>query len=380
VHILGIVDAWRNAGHEVHIVSPPGVTPDSPVGKSSYSPDKRTFWKNRARHIPEIFFEFLEIAYNFWSYIALSKRIRAQSFELVFERYSFFCIAGLLASKRYSLPFFLEVNYTSHTPIVRKRTHLLKGLQCWIESILFKRADSIIVVSSYLKKHLISMGVKEHRILVLPNAADPGKFHPSLKADHLRKQLKLQQRKVVGFVGYFYPWHGIDLLLETFPYVRQQVGRVYYLLVGDGPLYDGISQMIRQKTMEENVRLMGSVPHDMVPEYLALFDVAVMPHSNDYGSPMKILEYMAMGKTVIAPRVGPILDIIEDGKTGLLFDPGHSRQLAHVISKALKEHELRDKIGKAARLSILERHNWNTNSQQILHFYNDFISPLKLTN
>lgn len=369
VHILGIVNAWRSAGHYVDIVSPPGVSLNHPE-KTEINNDNGNIWKHVVKYIPEFGFELFEIAYNFWVYISLTRETKRKVYDFIFERYSFLCFAGLLASKRHGIPFFLEVNYTSYTPIFRQRTRFIKPFERWIEHIVFKKADGIIVVSTYLKEHLLSLGINGDKIIVLSNAADPSKFNPDLKADNLKKQLKLKKRKVVGFVGYFYTWHGIEFFLDTYKYVNKNVGGVVYLLVGDGPIYKKISEMVTQRKLHEKILLVGSVDHEEIPKYITLFDVAVMPHSNNYGSPMKVLEYMAMGKAVVAPRLGPLEDVIQDGMNGLLFDPEDEEDLINKILIAVNNDEIRIDIGKAARLSILEKHNWHKNAQEILNLYN----------
>ena len=141
-------------------------------------------------------------------------------------------------------------------------------------------------------------------------------------------------------------------------------------------MYNEISEMVKREELYDNILMVGGVDHDKVPEYVALFDVAVIPHSNNYGSPMKVFEYMAMGKAVVAPRLGPLEDVIQDGMSGLLFDPEDEEDLINKILIAVNNDELRIDIGKAARLSILEKHNWHKNAQEILNLYNRVIQAV----
>lgn len=380
VHILGIVNSWRKGGHEVDIVSPPGVSLDDRKNLERDQKNNHRTWKRIAKYAPEFLFELLEVGYNLWAFIVLSRKIRIKRYDLLFERYSLLCLAGLVAAKCHSLPFLLEVNYTSYTPIVRRRTFISRVLEHLVERVLFRKVDGIVAVSSYLKGHLIEMGVRENKILVLPNAADPAKFNPEINGDHVKAKWGLQRNKIVGFVGYFHPWHGIEFLLETYTQVRKEVEEVIYLLVGQGPVYEKMCEVVKRKGLDEKILLVGNVSHEKISKYIGAFDIAVMPHSNVYGSPMKIPEYMAMGKVVVAPRLGPIEDIIQDGKNGLLFEPGNQEQFIQRVSTALMNDELRNAIGKAARLSILEKHNWQTNSEKILDLYAQVITTKSIKN
>ena len=128
--------------------------------------------------------------------------------------------------------------------------------------------------------------------------------------------------------------------METFKDVKNRIDGIVYLLIGDGPLFKSIHEKVHEMGLEKEIIMVGKVPHEKVPEYVASFDIAVMPHSNNYGSPMKILEYMAMSKPVIAPRLGPIEDIMEDGKNGFLFEPESKEGLTTQLIRLLEDDQL----------------------------------------
>ena len=142
-----------------------------------------------------------------------------------------------------------------------------------------------------------------------------------------------------------------------------------FLLIGDGPTYNQVRETIEKQGLEKKILLTGQVAHAEIQNHIALFDIAVMPDSNNYGSPMKILEYMAMEKPVIAPRLGPLEDIIIDGNNGLLFTPRDVNQLSLKISELLKDDQRRSILGKNARQTIVDRHNWYCNAEKILDLY-----------
>jgi glycosyltransferase involved in cell wall biosynthesis len=158
------------------------------------------------------------------------------------------------------------------------------------------------------------------------------------------------------------------LLCDAFEEIRRRVPEAAYLLVGDGHTFSEIKSMVAARGWRESVLLPGQVSHDAVPDYVSLFDVAVMPDSNDYGSPMKIPEYMAAGKAVVAPRLSPIEDLVDDGQTGVLFEPGSVRGLAASVAGLLSNAERRVAIGQAARRRVEQVLNWDVVGGRILEF------------
>ena len=138
VHIMGIVDSWRSFGHNVEIISPPGVSL-SDTAPVKEGPARKSKWKFVTKYLSGVGFEIFELLYNLWAIVTISKNFRKRKYNFIFERYSFLCFAGCLVAKLFNVPFFLEVNYSSRTPIVRKRSFLVKPLEKWIESKVFKK-------------------------------------------------------------------------------------------------------------------------------------------------------------------------------------------------------------------------------------------------
>ncbi|HVN94919.1 MAG TPA: glycosyltransferase family 4 protein [Syntrophorhabdaceae bacterium] len=369
VHILGFVNAWTKQGHEVDIVSPPGVKIAENEAKERGGTRASSPWKAFSRKIPQFFFEIFELVYNAWALFALSRRVRSKKIELIYERYAFLCCAGALVALFHRIPLLLEVNFTTETPLVRSRTTLVRLMDRTIEKFVFRRASGLIVVSTWLKTRLVKSGVTPNKILVVPNAADPDKFFPS-KPDHrLLRSMGIEGKKIIGFVGFFYKWHGIDLLLDAFMRISKLRDDIVCVLVGDGPAMAETRDKVSRDGLERKVVFVGHVPYEEIPGYVALFDLAVMPHSNAYGSPMKIPEYMAAGKAVVAPRLEPIEDIVRDAETGLLFQPGDTDDLARKMMILVDQEDLREKMAQDARKYIVNTHNWYINGKKILDYF-----------
>jgi glycosyltransferase involved in cell wall biosynthesis len=372
VHIGEIVKAWRKLGHQVRLLSPVDEQlGDAPASASSSAPASKPGLKQKlfrfvSSHLPEFFFELAEIAYNLAALNQARKLGRAEV-DFIFERYAIFAFAGAYLSKRWNKPFVVEVNYTSCSALVRERSALLAPLARRVDAYIFRRATGLAAVSTELKRHLMEeFGVPEHKIIVLPNAADPDVFDMA----RVTREPKYENAnvKTIGFVGGFYPWHGLDLLLQAFQKMSARIPHSRLMLVGDGPMMPIIREQSEKMGLADRVILTGRVAHQNLPGYLAAFDVGVMPDSNDYGSPMKIFEYMSLAKPVVVPDYGPLRDAVDDGVEGRIFAPKSIEAMANCFVDVLLNEETYQRMSKAARQKILSKHNWLNNAKQILVF------------
>lgn len=366
VHILGLVGALKRLGHEVDILSPPGVElSETPVPASQGGKLARV-WKLLSRMMPELLFEVMEIAYNWTAIRRLSRQVSARDYDLLYERYALLNFSGFFVARRRKIPLVLEINYTIRNPLYRKRSRMLQSVARMVEQWIFRHSQGFVAVSTALKEQLIQSGVAAERIVMVPNAVDPELFHPDVSGARVRQRFELEGKQVIGFVGGFYPWHGLDLLLDALPPILSEVEKVAVLLIGDGPIRRRLESKVETIGLTGKVHFIGSIPHAGLPEYVAAFNVAVMPDSNDYGSPMKIYEYMSMGKPVVAPRLGPLEDGIQDGVVGLLFTPHDPRGLIWALIGLLNDPRRCAEMGRNARRHVMDNHTWQRNAERIL--------------
>jgi glycosyltransferase involved in cell wall biosynthesis len=370
VHIREIVNAWKRDGHDVDIIEPPKVSALEEQDQRSAAETSltKTLYKYISRYVPEIAFEVFEIIYNFTSAGRLRKLLAGKRYGFLYERYALFNWSGMREAKRAGVSAVLEVNYTCRTPLYRKRSKILKPLAGRVEKWVFNRADEIVVVSTYLKHHLIELGINESKIIVMANAADPEKFMHEDKNSEVREQYGINGKTVIGFTGGFYPWHGLDLLFKAFKIVSRKYEDTVLFLVGDGPMALPLKGEVENSGLTDKVVFTGTINHNKLPAYISAIDIAVMPHSNEYGSPMKIYEYMAMNKPVIAPRFGPLEDGITHGIEGLLFEPGNSEELVLALERLIRNRFLREEMGRSGREKILSTHNWQNNAVSVINF------------
>jgi glycosyltransferase involved in cell wall biosynthesis len=359
IHILGLVNDLCKLGHDVMILSPPGVSLDA--DKDCIKPKKK-FLEIIAAKAPEVLFEITEFLYNLISYFRLRKTIRQHRFNMIYERYALFAIAGAILASKWKLPFILEVNDASF--VVRVRPLFLKRLARMCELYVFEKADAIITVSEAFKRMIAKQGVTEEKIHVIPNAINPTLYMNDYEPALIRQKYGIPTNaKVIGFVGRVVPWHGLDILFKNINLLVQHEPNIHMLIVGD---CSHMTFQLEEKAMSY-ITFTQHVPHDEIPHYLSAMDILVLPRSNTYGSPMKLFEYMASGKPVVAPRLGPITEIITDGVEGILFEPENEQDMINAILRSLDESARQ--LGDCARKKVFKYHTWSQNAERILSIY-----------
>jgi glycosyltransferase involved in cell wall biosynthesis len=362
IHIREIVSALRGLGHEVLVEALAG-DPTQPVVTR-----RQSKLAGLRRSIPDAMYEVAELGYNIVGYRRLLRAARHFRPDVIYDRYNSYSTAALRAARRLGVPLLLEVN----APVAYEREmyeHLrlkFPALARRYERRIFEGADRIFVVSTPLKRHLVeTIGIDESKIVVLPNGVDPDRFSPSIDGTAVRQRYRLDDRLVIGFVGILRPWHGVDLLLTAFQRLRERFPTVHLLIIGDGPIQAQLESQARDLGIADAVTFTGRVAYADVPAHIAVMDVTVSPQATFYASPMKILEYMAMRKLVVAPSMDNIRDIIEDRVSGLLFTAGDSGSLQWALTEALQDLELKCRVIESAHRRVVERFNWRHNAEVI---------------
>jgi glycosyltransferase involved in cell wall biosynthesis len=287
--------------------------------------------------------------------------------DLLFVRKSF-VVSSMFAAKLKRIPFVWEVN----APLFEKeafveRRILLPSLLKLLEVKTNQRADALTVVSRSLKDHYVERGVPAERIFVNPNGVDPDRFSPEVSPDRIRKRCGLEGKLAIGFSGGFKAWHGIDSFLDSVPAIADPHPEVRFVLIGAAET-EAYSRRIKPPH-SDRVIFSGLVPYGEVPEWLAAMDILVAPYPPMeffYFSPLKIFEYMAMAKPVVASRQGQLGEVISDGENGFLFEPGSLEEMLEKMRGLLDDAELRRRLGEEARRTIMENYTWGHNAQRAL--------------
>jgi len=378
VHIRGVTKGLRDLGHNVSILSLPGAEPETEaptqsdtyqVTKESVNTDKKESFlsklANLTKYTPEFAFELIEIAFNLLSIFRLKKAVKETEAKLIYERYSLFLFASVWWAKKNSIPIVLEINDSSLVHRVRKLhfVSIAKKFERWI----FKNATGLVFISSEFQRIAKEEFGEIAPSIVSPNAADLDAFIlDEAKAVALRKKLNIDDKVVIGYVGAFVHWHGIDWFVDMIADKLKDNPDIVLLLIGDGVSYQAIKDRIAQSQVEDQVILTGRVDHNEVSTYLSAMDFGILPDSNNYGSPMKLFEFMAMAKGMIAPDFTPISEVVKDNETSWLF-PANNRQACIEKTLALASNKAEQKkVGENARHYIVTERQWKHNAQQLL--------------
>lgn len=361
-HIRGIVSALRRHGCEVDVVGPPGVSLDEDFARTS-DESPPSFMASLAEYLPQIFFELLEIAYNAYAGFALWKKLRHDRYDLVYERYALFGFAGALVAKHFGVPIFLEVN--DAVVIERSRPLILRRLARFIERRVLACTSKVYTITEYFRSLLCNAySLNREHVRVTPNAIDPERFKKRALPTH-KVDGNLEGKTVLGLTGAFVHWHGLEFLIEA---IRDllRAEDLHVLVVGDGPACKNAVALAKEYGVGDRLTITGFLPSHEVPLHLDSADIYVIPGSNPHCSPVKLFEYMAMGKPIIACDYPPIRSVLEDGVDGLLFPPHDGAALRVAIQRVLQDRSLAERLGKNAKRKVFAQFTWDNNADVIM--------------
>ena len=275
---------------------------------------------------------------------------RAWHADAIYERYALTAVAGSFVARRLGVPHILEVNAPLAEEEARYRGLRLGWLARRLEGWLLRRADRLVVVSRELAEYARARGVARERIVVLPNAVDPRIFHPRRDGSSVRERYGLDGAFVLGFSGTLKPWHGLAHLVQALAQLRHSVPQVGLIVVGEGPGAAEAQAQVQRLGLEQHVHFAGSVPHAQVPDFLAACDVLVAPYGpleDFWFSPLKVAEYRAMGRPVVASAIGQIRELPGE-EAGIVFvPPGDEAALARALAELAADPARRARLSRA---------------------------------
>lgn len=286
--------------------------------------------------------------------------------DVIYERYSLFGTAGATLAREFDVPLLLEVNAPLTDEQAAHRELAQGSTAKRLERDVLRSADRLIVVSPWLERWAIGLGVDAARVTVLPNGVDPERFEVvEAERDAVRARLELGERPVVGFLGTLKPWHDVATLVQAIGRLRDE--RPWLLLIGEGPERASLEELARRERVD--AVFTGAVPHELVPAYLAALDVAVAPYAREdgfYFSPLKLVEYLAAARPVVAADVGEIDHCVRPGQTGFLYPPGDAAALADAIRELLADPAQAASLGEAGREHVREEHTWEESAHTVI--------------
>lgn len=232
-----------------------------------------------------------------------------------------------------------------------------------LETFALRRANHVTTICEGLRRDIVARGIPEDKVTVIPNAVDVDAFEFDMTPDlALKAELGLSDCVVVGFIGSFYAYEGLDLLLAALPDVLQRLPKVRLLLVGGGPEEAALRALAERLGVAAKVVFAGRVPHQYVHRYSSIVDVFAFPrHSmrlTELVTPLKPLEAMAHGRLVLASDVGGHKELIRDGETGVLFRADDVASLSDAIVRLLGEPERWPRLLKQGRAFVERERTW----------------------
>ncbi len=370
VHMEELIEAFRRLGHEVIVAGPNLVDEDAIGGESRLVARLKST-------LPKFAYELLEFLYSFVALRRLKRAHDQHRPDVLYERYNLFTLAGVWLKRLTGIPMFLEVNAPLFEERRRYNGLALARLARWTERATWKGADYVLPVTRVLARGIEAAGVPEERLVVVPNGINRDRFprHADDQAEvqGVKDRFGLHGKIILGFSGFIREWHGLGMVVDLLADNRGMP--LCLLLIGDGPGRPILESHARSRGVLDQVHFVGFVGRDEVRPHTAAFDIALQPAVTPYASPLKLFEYLALGKPVVAPKTPNIEEILVDEETALLFAPEDQQAFAAQALRLSRDQQLREKIGAAGRRLIEERDlTWDGNARRLTALFENAVN------
>jgi len=350
VHIRALIAALRARGHTVEewALSP---GEDGAMGSEGGAAGRLL---SRA---PRALYELGEHAYGPLAAPRLAAAGRRLGADLVYERYALGNTAGLRAARRLGVPLLLEVN----SPLARERAeHETLVFRRWAahsERRLLQQADRVLCVTRVLADLIVEAGAPRPHVAVVRNGADLARYPSPV--------FRGGEAVVIGFVGFVRAWHRVEDLVEALAAPGMPVG-ARLLVVGDGPARGHIEARAQRLGVAGRVTVTGAVAHEQVPALVASMDICVQPAATPWAAPLKLPEYMAAARAVVAPDQENLREVLTHGRDALLFPPGSAAGLHEALVRLARDGALRERLGQQARATVeREKLTWDGAAERV---------------
>ncbi|MBF0468400.1 MAG: glycosyltransferase, exosortase A system-associated [Desulfamplus sp.] len=275
-------------------------------------------------------------------------------------------IPAIRAARKLNIPVVYEIRAFWEDAAVDHGTyqeHSWKyNLTKLLETLVCTKVDHVCILCNGLKKDLISRGIPANKITPVFNGINPDELKSVSKDPEYYKNWGLEGKRVIGFVGSFYRYEGLDLLVHAFADIAKDHTNAVLLLVGGGEMKEELAQLAREYGIEKQVIMPGRIPHERIAGVYALIDILAYPRYSmrltELVTPLKPLEAMAMGKALVASDVGGHKELIQDGKTGLLFQAGNVDALEDALKQLLADSDLKAGFEDRGNKWVKSHHTW----------------------
>ncbi|MCH9696578.1 MAG: glycosyltransferase family 4 protein [Gammaproteobacteria bacterium] len=359
VHVEELTLTLKRMGHDIVFVGP------KVVDSSEFGSDGgMVAWLKR--FIPGFAYELLELCYSIVAYIKLRKAVKEHQPDCLYERYNLYMPAGIWIKRQFNLPMILEIN----APLFAERSKFdgiaIPFLARWSEHYTWRNADHIVPVTQVLAAQIAATGVNAERMTVIPNGINLQRFSNVPDIDQAKARLDLDNKLVLGFTGFVREWHRLDRVIDLLAQPHDGPQR-HLLLVGDGPARESLEQHAQSLGVSSQVTITGIVARDRVADYVAAFDIALQPDVVAYASPLKLFEYLALGRAIVAPDTANIREVLTHESNALLFDTNDmDTSFPAAVETLCSNPQLRSTLGQQAEQTIIDGgYTWDNNAQTV---------------
>jgi len=307
----------------------------------------------------------------------ISNRGTMHNVSLVHAASNFYTgLPAMIGAKQMGVPFIYEVRglweITRGSREKGWSESEMFDLHARLEALVAKKADAVITLTESLRDVLIERGVDAEKIYIVPNSVDASKFLPKDRNMKLAAKYGITNEIVVGYLGSFAQYEGLDTLVDVFTDLIKDGHNIKLMLVGDGAELGKIKSKVKKNNIESHVVFTGRVPHEEIPEYYSIIDIAPFPRKPqpvcEIVSPLKPFEAMAMSKAVIVSSVAAMAEFI-DGKNGMVFDKNDKNDLKAKIELLINDKYAISEFGKYAREWVKKNRSWDSAVERLTEIY-----------
>ena len=293
-------------------------------------------------------------------------------------------IPGLWAGRKLGIPVIYEIrafweDAAADHDTYRQDSWKYKLVQS-IETLVCRKAEQVAVLCRGLAADLVKRGIPSEKLTVVPNGIDVDAFRAREPDAEYLQGWNLHGKKVIGYIGSFYHYEGLDLLVDAFAHLATSRSDVILLMVGGGEIEAELMAKVERLHLGEKVIMPSRIPHDRIPGIYALVDILAYPRYSirltELVTPLKPLEGMAMGKALVASDIGGHRELIQHGHTGLLFPAGNASALAETLDDLLDDDSLRQKLGMQAATWAHQECAWEKTTAVYTDIYSRALEKL----
>lgn len=357
-----MIDALRAQGHEVVLAGPARGGQESEFGSDA------GLIATLKRLLPRAAYEILEAIYSIPAFFRLYNAYARFRPDFVYERYNLFMFAGIWLKYLTGVPLLLEVN----GPIFEERSQhdglSLQKFAAWAQGVVWRGVDYTLPVTEVLAGYIRRYGAPDRRIHVIPNGINPVRFADGLAGEDIKAKYGLQGKLVLGFTGFIRGWNALDKVID---FITRDNGQhnLHLLVVGDGPARKELTQLALTQGVSDRLTITGVVGRDDVAGYIRAFDIALIPGVTEYASPLKLFEYLALGRAIIAPDMPNIREILTDGENAVLFPVQGEQEdaFSRAILRLCSDAAMRKQIANGAKATIeAQGLTWSRNALRVV--------------